>query len=838
MRHIELSQGNARRRRKQNRSAASFATASVMTCFLFSGNSSFLGCAFVPYPAQRGTYGVPKNRPLIRPRPSVNAAPPPSSRYVPFGVKWSAVDRPSASTGEETVHSNRLRQKLQWIETTLVELEHWSTDEVQCLFSTIYSLVEGKLGRDSAESSESLWEGCLDFATTLLDVTTRTSTSQTTTRTNLDHQHDDVATVSSSTVASLRLDGALHSLVTADVLIASAWHFVEFVHKQSHDCIVASETIAAASRSEHKPRTLPPGLCSTSNVEGPILVATAICSKRMIAILPCPLSLPSSQQEVSVLSLLEHPTSPVPAIAPLSQPSYITNIYNNAALSQIVKGAAQMYRVECLARTMEGQSAVMGRSVVSTTEAARWRGIMLTVDEFDWRSLLLRCVACLYHLEDILGGEHLEVSSRPSTFVRSPNVVWAAREGMRVHATLAQQLGLDRLKARIEEAAFQILYPRQYRAVTALYSNTHIPAVQDWSTTKSQEPTMESVSSYLHARFTDTLFEDSALMSQLETLRVSTRVKERFSLWKKLVKKRFKEIRHRNAAAMASDATSSRQWDSSSLALLSSSLSVSSVQDAIALRVILRARKWHVSESAETTRAREQLLCYYVREKLRSQWPSVEPSRVKDYIQFPKSNGYQSLHYTSSIVDEDNVEFPFEVQIRTDEMHHIAEHGVAKHWAYKLGNQSAPHSSETKLFLPGAPPTSNEESSVPRKNPSTTYLDSLALSAPEYSQSTVRAAAAAGNSYLNSLAEIRQLIAENQVYVFVSASNVWAQDVGKLVAVTANSSVDTALRSMLSESGIEQLDLDFTDAKVWRNGKRVHLHDAIANGDFVVVSLE
>jgi ppGpp synthetase/RelA/SpoT-type nucleotidyltranferase len=407
-----------------------------------------------------------------------------------------------------------------------------------------------------------------------------------------------------------------------------------------------------------------------------------------------------------------------------------------------------------------------------------------------------------------------------------------------------QQLGLDRLKARIEDAAFQILYPRQYRAVTALYSNTRIPAVQDWRTTQSQEPSIESVSSDLHARFTDTLFEDSALMSQLETLQVSARVKERFSLWKKLVKKRFKDIRRRNAATMSLGSTSG-PWESSSSALLSPSLTVSSVQDAIALRVILRARKWHVSESAETTRAREQLLCYYVREKLRSQWPSVEPSRVKDYIQYPKSNGYQSLHYTSSIVDDDNVEFPFEVQVRTDEMHHVAEHGVAKHWAYKLGNQSVPQSSETKLFLPVASPASSEESRLTRKNPSTTYLDSLALSGPEYSQSTIRApGAAAENLYLNSLAEVRQLIAENQVYVFVSAStrrgkaDFWAQDVGKLVAVSANSSVDTALRSMLSESGIEPLDLDFTDAKVWRNGKRVHLHDDIANGDLVVVSLD
>ena len=88
------------------------------------------------------------------------------------------------------------------------------------------------------------------------------------------------------------------------------------------------------------------------------------------------------------------------------------------------------------------------------------------------------------------------------------------------------------------------------------------------------------------------------------------------------------------------------------------------VYDFIALRII-------------TTSVKD---CYAALGIIHQTWSPV-PGRIKDFIAMPRPNGYQSLH--TSVISEKGT--PFEVQIRTLEMHRMAEEGVAAHWKYKEG---------------------------------------------------------------------------------------------------------------------------------------------------------
>lgn len=167
----------------------------------------------------------------------------------------------------------------------------------------------------------------------------------------------------------------------------------------------------------------------------------------------------------------------------------------------------------------------------------------------------------------------------------------------------------------------------------------------------ARRPELEAAIEKIKATIAQQLTEN-----EVPFVEIQGRVKRLYSLWKKLKKQK---------------------------------IMIEQVYDLIAARIITE---------------NDRKNCYLTMSVIHNIWTPV-PERFKDWIAIPRDNLYQSLH-TSVIGDGGQ---PFEVQIRTEEMHHIAEEGVAAHWKYKDNDLGAKEEDEAldalrktveKLLLP------------------------------------------------------------------------------------------------------------------------------------------
>ena len=179
---------------------------------------------------------------------------------------------------------------------------------------------------------------------------------------------------------------------------------------------------------------------------------------------------------------------------------------------------------------------------------------------------------------------------------------------------------------------------------------------------ETRRPELEAILEKVKETIKTRLAENDVLFVE-----VQSRVKRLYSLWKKLKKQK---------------------------------ITIEQVYDLIAVRIIT---------------PNDKKLPYIALSVIHDIWTPI-PERFKDWIAIPRDNLYQSLH-TSVIGDGGH---PFEVQIRTEEMHHIAEEGVAAHWKYKeskLGKQEEDESLDElrktveKLLLPLVETTEQNEDS-------------------------------------------------------------------------------------------------------------------------------
>src|SRR3989344_2794703 len=195
-------------------------------------------------------------------------------------------------------------------------------------------------------------------------------------------------------------------------------------------------------------------------------------------------------------------------------------------------------------------------------------------------------------------------------FVREDKRRRIAMESIEVYAPLANRLGMGKLKSEIEDAAFPYVYPKEHAQIEEIIKEKK----------RSYQENLAQVQKEL---------EKELKKNKVKVVEIDSRMKHKYSLWKKLTKR---------------------------------DMDIEKIYDIVALRVVV--------ESIED--------CYRVLGIIHSVWKPL-PGRIKDYIAVPKPNGYRSIH-TTIFTGFGGIA---EIQIRTKEMHAEAAYGITAHFAYK-----------------------------------------------------------------------------------------------------------------------------------------------------------
>jgi ppGpp synthetase/RelA/SpoT-type nucleotidyltranferase len=492
-----------------------------------------------------------------------------------------------------------------------------------------------------------------------------------------------------------------------------------------------------------------------------------------------------------------------------SSPSEVWNQQEHPGLASfgehavdIARDAASLKRLEMVAADIMQSSRNSGRVSPDARDSENLQRLLLTESK-EWRALAIRSAACLYRMRGIekslVNGE------------LTPEAVRVSREALHIFAPLASRLGMHRLKNELEGTAFKLLYRRQYEAVSSLSRVRRGVSEQDAAIIQdSMQHVLEDVAENVR----EMLRNDPDFSSMAEHVSVTARVKEPYSLWKKMLR----------------DSTDH----------------VLDVPDALALRIVFDARVDFEDEEPELTRAKERALCYYVRELCTSRWrPQPGDGRFKDYIEKPKPNGYQSLHYTA-VTNWHGKEWTMEFQIRSGEMHRVAEYGLASHWDYKA--QWAKEDRENDSHYSDAYLQSLQEWHWQQNSEMNYQWDASAAQNMEPSflsdeaevkirADRIRARTEQLAPYIEALSEAQSNMSLEHVFVFLSHSQDTTHSEGKVLALPAGACVLDALREGERTLGL-QLNWREERSLVSHNGSMANVTQKLKNGDILTVPVQ